>query len=124
MKSDGLSFGEYVKQKRESLGKSLRGVAAELGISSAYLCDIEKGYRKPPQKRLEAFIEILGIKSEEEIDEFYDKAGISKQGQHTDINSYLENLPNARIALRTAKKNHFSNEDWIDVINIIKNKRE
>ena len=41
MKNINLPFGEYVKQRREQLGKTMRGFAAEVEISPAYLCDIE-----------------------------------------------------------------------------------
>lgn len=38
-----LGFGKFIAYKRKSLGITLRGMAAELGISPAYLSDIEKG---------------------------------------------------------------------------------
>lgn len=42
------SFGRYIKQKREKIGISLRSLATELGMTPAYLCDIEKGHRHAP----------------------------------------------------------------------------
>ena len=56
-----LPFGEYVKQRRESLGMTMKEFAEQVKLSPAYLCDIEKGNRKPPEKYLEKFAEILKI---------------------------------------------------------------
>ena len=42
MEKNQMSFGAFVRTKRESLGKSLRSVAAEIDMAPAYLSDIEK----------------------------------------------------------------------------------
>lgn len=123
MKTIGLPFGEYVKQRREELGKTMRGFAAEVEISPAYLCDIENGNRKAPERFLEKFVSALEISDSEEINAFYDSAGVSKNGQHSDINNYIDALPSARMALRTAKDHNFTDEDWSELIKIIKNKK-
>ena len=43
-------FGEFVKAKRQEKEISLRKLAEELGIVPAYMSDIEKGRRYPPDK--------------------------------------------------------------------------
>ncbi len=118
-----LPFGEYIRQRRESLKMSMRDVAVKVQISPAYLCDIEKGNRKPPEKYLEKFAEVLQIADADELNAFYDSAGVSRNGQHTDINSYIEGVPFARMALRTAKDNHYTNDDWMRLVEIIRQKR-
>lgn len=123
MKINNLPFGEYVKQRRESLGKTMRGFATEVDISPAYLCDIENGNRKAPERFLEKFVNALEITEAEEINSFYDLAGVSKNGQHSDINTYIDALPSARMALRTAKDNNFTDDDWLELIKIIKEKK-
>ena len=122
MKENNLPFGEYVKQRREQLGKTMRGFAAEVEISPAYLCDIENGNRKAPERFLEKFVYALAITDSDEINAFYDLAGVSKNGQHSDINTYIDALPSARMALRTAKDNNFTDDDWQELIKIIKEK--
>ena len=117
-----LPFGEYVKQRRENLNMTMREFAEKVQISPAYLCDIEKGNRKPPEKYLEKFAEALKITDADELNAFYDRAGVSKNGQHTDINSYIDGLPSARVALRTAKDHHYTDEDWLRLVEIIKQK--
>ncbi len=123
MEKNHLPFGEYVKQRRESLKMTMRDFADKVKISPAYLCDIEKGNRKPPEKFLDKFAEVLQITDAEELNAFYDSAGVSKNGQHTDINSYIETLPSARMALRTAKDKRYTDEDWMKLVEIIKQKK-
>lgn len=118
-----LPFGEYVKQRRESLGIMMKDFAEKVKISPAYLCDIEKGNRKPPEKYLEKFAEILQIADADELDEFYDCAGVSKNGQHSDINTYIDGVPSARVALRAAKNRNYTDEDWLKLVEIIKQKK-
>ena len=123
MEKKHLPFGEYVKERRESLKMTMRDFAEKVQISPAYLCDIEKGNRKPPEKYLEKFAEILQITDTGELNSFYDSAGVSKNGQHSDINTYIDGLPSARMALRTARDKHYTAEDWSKLIEIIKKKK-
>lgn len=118
-----LPFGEFVRKRREHLGKTMRAFAAEVEISPAYLCDIENGNRKAPERFLEKMANALGIIEADELNSFYDLAGVSKNGQHSDINTYIDALPSARMALRTAKDNNFTDEDWLELIKIIKQKK-
>ena len=123
MENNHLSFGEYVKQRREILNLTLKDFAAKVKISPAYLCDIEKGNRRPPEKYLQEFAQALEITSSEELNRFYDCAGISKNGQHSDINNYIDRLPSARVALRTARDRQYTDEDWQRLVEIIKSKK-
>jgi len=123
MEKNRLPFGEYVKQRRESLKMTMRDFAEEVQISPAYLCDIEKGNRKPPVKYLEKIAEVLQITDTEELNAFYDNAGISQNGQHSDINTYIDGLPSARMALRTARDNNYTDEDWLKLVDIIKQRK-
>ena len=43
-------FGKYIEQKRKEKNMTLRGLAAKLEIAPAYMSDIEKGHRYPPDK--------------------------------------------------------------------------
>lgn len=123
MEKNDLPFGEYVKQKRENLKMTMRDFAEKVQISPAYLCDIEKGNRKPPVKYLEKIAEVLQIIDTEELNAFYDSAGVSKNGLHSDINTYIDGLPSARMALRTARDKHYTDEDWSRLVEIIKQKK-
>lgn len=120
------SFGEYVKARRESLGKSIRGLAQELDMTPAYLSDIEKGNRYAPEKYLEKMLEVLCITGEEAYF-FYDLAGKSRNNNYPDLTEYIGKTELARAALRFARDLDISNTQWqafIDEICSKKNKRE
>ena len=97
------TFGQYLREKRETLGKSVRGFAEELGMTAAYLSDIEKGNRYAPRKYLDKFIEAFGI-SEEEKEIFEDLAAATRGYTYEDINPILGGQPLAREALRKFKE--------------------
>ena len=124
MSSINLPFGEFVKQRRESLGKTQKGFATEVEISPAYLSDIENGNRRAPEKHLERFAKALNITSQDDLNDFYDMAGVSQKGQHSDINTYIDDKPSARLALRTAMDKAWTDEDWRELIELIKKKKK
>lgn len=124
MSSKNLPFGEFVKQRRESLGKTQKGFATEVEISPAYLSDIENGNRRAPDKYLARFASALNITSQDDLNDFYDMAGISQKGQHSDINTYIDDKPSARLALRTAMDKDWTDDDWRQLIEIIKKKKQ
>jgi transcriptional regulator with XRE-family HTH domain len=115
----GTKFGDYIKKKREALGKSLRGFAEELEIAAPYLFDIEKGNRPAPEKKLDKFIEVLGI-SGDEINTFYDLAGISRNNIFPDLSDYIGNTSLARVALRTARDMELPDSRWQEIIDEMK----
>jgi transcriptional regulator with XRE-family HTH domain len=114
-----ITFGEYVKARRESLGKSLRGCADELTVTPAYLFDIEKGNRPAPEKKLDNFIDVLGI-SGDELNTFYDLAGMSRKNNFPDLADYIGNTTLARVALRTARDINLPDSRWQEIINQMK----
>lgn len=119
MGKDGLTFGQFIKEKRESLGKSLRSVAVDIGMAPAYLSDVEKGNRWPPVKYLEKMIEVLQI-PQSELNTFYDLAGDIREGSYPDLTDYIGKTDIARVALRTARDHNIPDEQWqsfIDNIN-------
>lgn len=119
MGKDGLTFGQFIKEKRESLGKSLRSVAVDIGMAPAYLSDVEKGNRWPPVKYLEKMIEVLQI-PQSELNTFYDLAGDIREGSYPDLTDYIGKTNIARVALRTARDHNIPDEQWqafIDNIN-------
>ena len=123
MGKENLPFGDFVKKRRDELGKSQKGFATEVGISPAYLSDIENGNRRAPEKFLDKFAEALAITDPEELHSFYDLAGVSQKGQHSDINTYIDDKPSARLAFRTAMDEGWTDDDWRKLIEEIKRKK-
>ncbi|WP_294852304.1 helix-turn-helix domain-containing protein [uncultured Oscillibacter sp.] len=105
-----LTFGSYIKQRRESLGYTIRGFAGELDIAPAFLCDIERGNRFPARKHLKNFISALHIEGDE-ADYFYDLYAAAKNS-FPDLNEYIADNSYARIALRKARDNGVSDRVW------------
>ena len=115
---DERSFGQFIRQRREELGKTVRGFAAELDITPAYLSDIEKGNRYAPKNYLDKLKEVLKI-SEDDEQEFEDLASVSRGSSFEDINCYLGKTRMARVALRRARDSQISDDEWEKFINDI-----
>lgn len=117
-------FGKYIEKKRKAKNITLRGFAAELEIAPAYMSDIEKGHRYPPDKdKLESIVQILGL-SPEEADLMYDLAAHEKENTVSpDLPEYIMGTEKARVALRLARDNGVTNDTWQKVIDMIEAER-
>lgn len=111
------TFGQLLRERREALGKTVRGFAKELDITPAYLSDIEKGNRYAPKAKLELIFRLLGI-AEDEKQAFMDMAALTR-GEFEDINPYLSKKHLARVALRKAERVHLSDEKWEEIIRMM-----
>lgn len=112
------TFGGYIKARRETLGKSIRGLAKELDMTPAYLSDIEKGNRYAPEKHLDRMVELLHITGDD-IDCFYDLAGKSRNNIYPDLIEYIAKTAIARAALRRARDYNISESQWQEFIDMI-----
>lgn len=55
-------FGRFIREKRSEQGLSLNDVAEKIGVSVAYVSDVERGQRAPFDPiRFEGLSEILGV---------------------------------------------------------------
>lgn len=108
------TFGDSIKEKRQSMNISLREMAGKLAISPAYLSDIEKSNRLPLSgDKLLKLIEALKL-SQRQQEELYDLAGQERNEVPLDLYDYLmhsEIGPHIRKALR-AVKGRATKEDW------------
>ena len=113
-------FGKFIETKRKALNKTLRGFATELEIAPAYMSDIEKGHRYPPDKdKLEKMAELLNL-SEEEKNKMYDLAAGEKDNSVSpDLPEYIMGTEKARVALRMARDNGATDATWQKVIDIL-----
>lgn len=118
-----MVFGEYIKQKRQEKGITLRGLADKLDIAPSYMSDIEKGKRNAPnQDTLNKMIEVLEL-TKEESNELLDLAATSKDAIAQDLTEYVSNNPNVRVALRRAKDLKLGDDEWIKIIEEIINRK-
>ena len=106
---------------------TLRKFSAEIGVTPAYISDIENDRRDPPGKELlDKMAEALSITGPDLI-EFYDLAGKGRQEVSPDLPDYIMNSDYSdtiRLALRTAKDNGASLEDWLRFIEEVKMKHK
>lgn len=95
-------------------------MAAELGIVPAYMSDIEKGNRYPPDKdKLYELARILCL-SEEETNTMFDLAAGEKENTVSpDLPEYIMGNEHVRVALRMARDNNASSEVWQKVIEMM-----
>ena len=63
------TLGERIRELREAQDLSLREFAKKIGVSPAFMSDVELGRRQPSDKHLASLVRILGT-SMEEIKEF------------------------------------------------------
>ncbi|WP_288517471.1 helix-turn-helix transcriptional regulator [uncultured Treponema sp.] len=117
------AFGEFISKKRQDLGMTLRGFAKELGKSPSYVSDIEKGNREPNEKALlESLVKVLKL-SNDEANKLYDMAAAQKNELAQDVSEYVNETALAKVALRTAKENGATEEDWKKFIEKLKEKK-
>jgi len=122
MKGD---FGKFIEQKRKSLGITLRGLAAEIGIVPAFMSDIEKGHRYPPNKeKLYQLASVLKL-SEEETNTMFDlAAGERDNTVSPDLPEYIMSNDKVRAALRLARDSENSDAIWQKVIDMLEENEE
>ena len=113
-------FGKFIEKKRKAKNITLRGFAAELEIAPAYMSDIEKGHRYPPDKdKLEKMAEILELSDEEKNDMFDLAAGEKDNSVSPDLPEYIMGTEKARVALRMARDTGATDATWQKVIDML-----
>ena len=122
MDENEMAFGKFIEERRKALGLTLRGFAAELDIAPAYMSDIEKGRRYPPDKKLDEIAQILKL-NETEKNSMLDLAAMAKtKTVSSDLPEYIMEKDLARVALRRARDGKLSDEGWQEVIDLIDKK--
>lgn len=115
--SMGQTFGSFVRQHRQAMGMTLRGLAARLGISPVYMSNIETDRRTAPtQEYLEKLAKELRL-DKAGYEEMLDLAAKSKaQRVSSDLPEYIMERDIVRAALRTAKEVDATDEEWQEFI--------
>jgi transcriptional regulator with XRE-family HTH domain len=112
MKKTTVTFGEYLKHKREEKQISLREVARTLGVSAPFLSDVENNRRGPlTEERLADLAKVLHLNEKEQA-EMYDIVGKQKGLLAPDLNPYVTERPYVNAALRAARNLEANEEDW------------
>ncbi len=113
-------FGKFIEQKRKEKNMTLRGLAAKLEIAPAYMSDIEKGHRYPPDKdKLEQMADILELSATEKDNMFDLAAGEKDNAVSPDLPEYIMGTQKARVALRMARDTGATDATWQKVIDLL-----
>ena len=114
------TVGGFVRQRRQAMGLSLRGLAARAGLSPVYMSSIETDRKAAPaQESLERLAVELRL-GQEEREIFLDLAAKSrKQRVSADLPDYIMEKDIVRAALRTAKEVDATDEEWQEFIDRI-----
>ena len=120
MDQKNVRFGDFIKSKRLILEITLRDMCERIGFSPAYLSDIENNRRYPMDNdKIELLIKELKL-SVEDQETLYDLAGKERKGGVSlDLPEYImdsEVAPYVRMALRKAKQNEVTVDDWKRII--------
>ncbi|MGI6129132.1 MAG: helix-turn-helix domain-containing protein [bacterium] len=112
---ENIRFGEFIAGIRKKRGITLRGMAADLEITPAYLSDIEKSRRNPPDiSMLEKIAARLSLtKKQKEI--MFDLAGRDRNEISPDLPDYIMEKPIVTVALRKAREKA-TDHDWEEFI--------
>ena len=120
---NGFTFGTYIAAKRREAGLTLRETASHLGITAAYLCDVEKGNRSAfDLKRLHTFALMTGL-NETEKEFLYDLAGENRGDISPDIREYLSYNTYIYAALRRVRTLNANEEDWKTMLEELERKK-
>ena len=119
-----MTFGDFVKAKREEASLSQRNFAALLSISPVYASYLESGKRKPPKRELLLKIsEVLHLNKKDTQTLLYLAAQEKyHQDNPDDIIGYICSNDYAKDALRLAKECQITDEDWTYFTKYIYNK--
>ncbi len=91
------ALGEFIREKREAAGLSLRELARRVEITAPFLSDIELGRRAPAEKNLSLIAKELGIPLEE-MQQYDHRDTVS------DFKAIIEGNPDLALAFRTQLK--------------------
>jgi PTS system nitrogen regulatory IIA component len=112
----GIAFGPTIRLLRQAKGISLREMARQLGVSPAFLSQIEAGRQhKIPKARIVQVAEMLGV-SEGYL------LGTAKQ-MHPDLIRFLSETPEAAEFMTAAMKNGLSAEDFANLRELVEERK-
>lgn len=97
-----MSFGSYLRQKRDSAGLTIKEVAERLGFSSSYISQLEKGVRVPSPKQLSALAQAYGV-TEDDLKKRWTEAKILRVSMDTNYKFNLKDVGEKKVTEATAK---------------------
>jgi transcriptional regulator with XRE-family HTH domain len=97
-----MSFGSYLKQKREDSQLTMKEVAERLGFSSSYISQIENGTRVPSPKQLPVLANAYGV-TEADLKKRWTEAKILKVSLDTNYKFNMKDVGEKQVHDATTK---------------------
>ena len=95
-----MTFGSLLRRLREEKRLRQADIANAIGVSTVYICDIEKDRRNPPSyRKLQLIAGKLDL-TEEKTAELFDLAGRARGEVAPDIIAYLVANPAVQASIR------------------------
>jgi transcriptional regulator with XRE-family HTH domain len=95
-----MTFGSLLRQLREEKKLRQADIANVIGVSTVYICDIEKDRRNPPSYKMLQLIAGKLELTEEKTAELFDLAGRARGEVAPDIIAYLVANPAVQASIR------------------------
>ena len=95
-----MTFGSLLRQLREEKRLRQADIAVAIGVSTVYICDIEKDRLNPPSYRKLQQIAVKLELTEEKSAELFDLAGQARGEVAPDIIAYLVANPSVQASIR------------------------
>lgn len=113
-------FGKFVRARREEKKINLRKLAEILDIAPAYMSDIEKSRRYPPDReKIEKIAKTLEL-NKDETNYLFDMAAHAKNNTVSpDLPAYIMENDIVRVALRRARDIDAGTKEWEKVIEVL-----
>ncbi|WP_297958894.1 helix-turn-helix domain-containing protein [Ruminococcus flavefaciens] len=116
-------LGQFISEQKQRNSLQSQELANKLGISVAYLSQLEHGKRVCPDiSLLKKMIDIFEL-STEETNAFYDLYEKASGQLSPDIIEYVQSSNIIKYALRTARDASATDGDWQRFIDFFKNEQ-
>ena len=118
--NNNLKFGQFISEKRLKLSMESQELAKVLGISNAYLSQLEKGIRTHPSAELLDKIAKILCLNKAETETMYDLYAEANGQISPDIAEYVAENKIVRQAIRAARDAETTDKDWKQFIEQLK----
>lgn len=112
MNKNQSNLGRWITYTREMQGITCRQLSQMVGISTAYLSQLERGVRLNPDPQLLLRIAQALSLSSEEATTLFDLYAVTTGNLPPDITEYLKGNSAVQHALRQAREANATEVDW------------
>ncbi|MBA7607814.1 hypothetical protein ES703_14983 [subsurface metagenome] len=116
MTNDSNNLGSVVRQRRSMVPLTLKELAGESGVSTSYLCRIEKGERCPSARILRKMAKPLGLGE----DELFVSAGYLSPKTSSAIESPITNRLDSQVVAALSQETFEIQRTVLVILSLLK----